>query len=188
VPTSPDDRPRVGISRCLLGDEVRYDGGHKRDAFLVDILGGLVQWVPVCPEVEIGMGTPREPIHLVAAPDGAASGAHRVRLLGVHSKRDWTERAGAWSRGRIDDLRSTHLAGFVLKANSPSCGIDGVPIEDGGGAEAGTGRGLFAQALIEALPDLPIEDERRLADPAIREAFIARVFAHHRAHTAQRHR
>lgn len=180
------DRPRIGISRCLLGDEVRYDGGHKRNALLVDTFGPHVEWVSVCPEVEVGMGTPREPIHLVASPDGVPSGNQRVRLLGVRSAHDWTRSMDQWRGQRVRELAREDLSGFVLKADSPSCGVADVPINCGPTAHE-SGRGLFAQALIDAMPDLPIEDERRLADSQVREDFIARVFAYHRArHTRQR--
>jgi len=181
VASSTIDRPRVGISRCLLGDEVRYDGGHRRDAFLVDVLSRELEWVPVCPEVEVGMGTPREPIHLVAAAHGGVpAGSHQVRLLGVTSERDWTDAFERWAATRVRDLAAMDLSGFVLKAGSPSCGIDAVPVS-GAAASTAEGRGLFAQALMKALPDLPIEDERRLAVPAARDAFLARVFARHRS-------
>jgi uncharacterized protein YbbK (DUF523 family) len=167
------ERPRVGISRCLLGDEVRYDGTHKRASDLIAALGPHVEWVPVCPEVEVGMGTPREPIHLVAREDGVASGQSRVRLLGVTSGRDWTDRMHAWARARSDALRQLGLAGFILKARSPSCGIRGVRIDDDDDA----GRGLFAQAIVEAMPDLPVADEDDLHDPAARREFLTRVRA-----------
>jgi FdhD protein len=184
VPVEPSPRPRIGISRCLLGDEVRYDGGHKRNPLLVDAFGRLVEWVPVCPEVEVGMGTPREPIHLVASSDGAQSGDHRVRLLGVPSARDWTHTMEEWTRRRVRELAAFDLSGFVLKADSPSCGVGTVPVH-GGATGTERGHGLFAQALINAMPDLPIEDERRLADPWIRQEFLTRVFARHRARHAQ---
>ena len=164
-------RPRVGISRCLLGDEVRYDGTHKRADDVLALLGDAVEWVPVCPEVEVGMGTPREPIQLVARPDGVRSGQERVRLLGVTSGADWTGRMSGWARHRVEALRSLNLSGFVLKARSPSCGPRGVAIQ----SSPDTGRGLFAQALIDALPDLAVEDEERLQNPAFREAFLRRV-------------
>jgi len=167
-------KPRVGISRCLLGDEVRYDGTHKRDESLIAALGRYLEWVPVCPEVEVGMGTPREPIQLVAAADGVPSAAECVRLIGVHSEQDWTERMHGWARQRVAALQALNLSGFVLKARSPSCGIDGVRVVHDDG-EALSGRGLFAQALIEAMPDLPIEDEARLSDPGARDEFLARV-------------
>ena len=164
-------RPRVGISRCLLGDGVRYDGGHKRDALLLDTLGRHVEWVPVCPEVEVGMSTPREPIHLVAAHDG-------VRMIGVCSGRDWTEAMDRWARDKIRELVGAAVSGYVLKQDSPSCGMDGVRVQSDAGVER-TGRGLFAQALVDTLPGLPIEEEGRLRDRGVRENFLERVFAYH---------
>jgi uncharacterized protein YbbK (DUF523 family) len=172
-------RPRIGISRCLLGDEVRYDGGHKRDALILDILGSQVEWVPVCPEVEVGMGTPREPIQLVASRDGVASGDERVRLVGVQSDEDWTARMHAWAAERVREIADLDLSGYILKKDSPSCGMEAVPVRRADRITR-TGRGLFAQALMNALPDLPVEDEARLHDAAIRERFLKRVFAHHR--------
>jgi uncharacterized protein YbgA (DUF1722 family)/uncharacterized protein YbbK (DUF523 family) len=174
-----DDRPRVGISRCLLGDEVRYDGGHKRDRWLVETFGPYVQWVSVCPEVEVGMGTPREPIHLVAARDGVPSGEHRVRLLGVNTQHDWTRAMDRWRRTRIRELANANLSGYILKKDSPSCGPDGVRV-DVGASVTRTGRGLFAQALIDACPNLPVEDEGRLQDPEARDQFVERLFAYQR--------
>lgn len=166
-------KPRVGISRCLLGDEVRYDGTHKRADDVLALFGDEVEWVPVCPEVEVGMGTPREPIALMAHPDGVRSGHERVLLVGVTSGEDWTERMRAWARDCVGALRALNLSGFILKARSPSCGVQGVAIE----SAPTTGRGLFAQALVEALPDLPVEDEERLKDPGVRDAFLQRVRA-----------
>jgi uncharacterized protein YbgA (DUF1722 family)/uncharacterized protein YbbK (DUF523 family) len=175
----PDDRPRIGISRCLLGDEVRYDGGHKRDPFLVETFGRFVEWVPVCPEIEMGMGTPREAIHLVASRDGIPSGEHRVRLLGVRSGHDWTRDMDRWRRTRVRELADARLSGYVLKKDSPSCGLERVRVH-ADTAVTRTGRGLFAQALIDALPNLPIEDEGRLHDPRLRDNFVERVFAYQR--------
>ncbi len=185
------DRPRIGISRCLLGDEVRYDGGHKRDAFLLETLGRDVDWVAVCPEVEIGMGTPREPIQLIASADGLPSGNHRVRLLGVTSGRDWTQAMSSWSRDRLRELAAAGISGYVLKSGSPSCGMDGVRVCAGDGVNdvpVRTGRGLFAQALIDMMPDLPVEDDERLHDPRVRAAFVGRVFDYHRVHACVRDR
>ena len=170
-------RPRVGISRCLLGDDVRYDGTHKRDDALMGAFGRHVEWVSVCPEVEVGMGTPREPIQLVARPDGVPSARELVWLIGVSSGRDWTGRMHAWARERVQALIPLNLAGYIFKARSPSCGIHGVPVHDGN-VERG-GRGLFAQALIDALPGLPVEDEEGLADPRARDEFLQRVLSHH---------
>jgi uncharacterized protein YbgA (DUF1722 family)/uncharacterized protein YbbK (DUF523 family) len=176
----PDhDRPRIGISQCLLGDEVRYDGGHKRDPFLVSTVGRFVEWVPVCPEVEVGMGTPREAIHLVASADGVPSGAQPVRLVGVKSREDWTARMATFASSRVRDLKSADLAGYVLKKDSPSCGLERVRVRDGERVTR-TGRGVFAAALVSEFPNLPIEEEGRLNDPALRENFIERVFAYQR--------
>jgi uncharacterized protein YbgA (DUF1722 family)/uncharacterized protein YbbK (DUF523 family) len=182
--------PRIGISRCLLGDEVRYDGGHKRDPFLVSTFGRFVEWVPVCPEVEAGMGTPREAIQLIARPDGVSSGAQRVRLVGVKSREDWTTRMTTFAASRVRELKSENLAGYVLKKDSPSCGLERVRVYDpvdsrrspraGGSRVERTGRGLFAEALVAEFPNLPIEEEGRLNDPALRENFVERVFAYQR--------
>ena len=172
-------RPRIGISRCLLGEEVRFDGGHKHDAFLTGTIGRWVDWVPVCPEIEVGMGVPREPIHLVADPSGVPSGAQRVRLLGVRSGTDWTDAMSRYARGRARDLAGATLSGFVLKKDSPSCGMERVRVHQGG-MRTRSGRGLFAEALLEAWPNLPVEEEGRLNDPALRDNFIERVFAYQR--------
>jgi uncharacterized protein YbbK (DUF523 family) len=168
----PRRRIRLGISACLLGDSVRYDGGHKRDAFLTTLLGPLVEWVTVCPEVEVGMGTPREPIRLVE--EGGV-----IRLRTVTTGIDHTASMTAFAVRRVETLAAAGLSGFVLKADSPSCGPSGVRV-DGSGTETGSGSGLFAQILAARLPDLPIADERQLADPARREDFLARVFAYGR--------
>jgi uncharacterized protein YbbK (DUF523 family) len=167
-------RPRVGISRCLLGDDVRYDGSHKLADELIAALEPHVDWVPVCPEVEVGMGTPREPIQLVARADGVRSGDARVRLLGVETGNDWTDRMHAWARQRVETLRESGLSGFILKARSPSCGVHDVAIREG---PPDPGRGLFAQALVDAMPDLPIASEDDLRSVEARQAFLARVSA-----------
>jgi uncharacterized protein YbbK (DUF523 family)/uncharacterized protein YbgA (DUF1722 family) len=164
---------RIGISACLLGDEVRYDGGHKRDAFLTTILGPFVEWVKVCPEVEIGMGTPREPIRLTAQ-DG------RIRLLAVESGMDYTEKMDAYAVRRVDALARERLSGYVLKNDSPSCGMARVNLYGGKGPPTRSGVGRFAAALLDRFPHLPIEEEGRLADPRLRENFIERLFAYRR--------
>ena len=167
-------RPRVGISRCLLGDEVRYDGGHKRELPLIEELSDLVEWVPVCPELEAGMGVPREPIHLVARPTGSDA---RVRAVEVRTGRDWTDRLAAWSLHRLGELEGMRLSGFVLKSRSPSCGLRDVPILTDGERRT-DGSGLFAAALVAAFPGLPVEDEERLRDPAVLATFLDRVTAY----------
>jgi uncharacterized protein YbbK (DUF523 family) len=174
-------RPRVGISRCLLGDEVRHDGGHKRDALLISTLGAVVEWVPVCPEVEVGMGTPREAIDLIDSADGVPAGQARVRLLGVRSRTDWTDRMTTCSAERVRAF--VDLDGYVLKSDSPSCGLHGVRVHGSGGV-ARVGRGLFAEALVQRLPDLPVEEEARLHDQSVRESFINRVLAYRRRRLA----
>ena len=170
----PDDRPRIGISACLLGDEVRFDGGHKRDSFLTDELSPHVQWVRVCPEVEVGMGTPREPLRLVRAGDG------RVRMVTTRTGIDHTDAMAAWSVERLNDLESEDLSGYVLKKDSPSCGMERVKVFGRSGMPERNGRGLFADALLRRFPNLPVEEEGRLSDPRLRENFIERVFAYQR--------
>jgi uncharacterized protein YbbK (DUF523 family) len=177
------DPIRIGISSCLLGQEVRFDGGHKRDAFLTETFGRFVEWVPVCPEVEVGMGTPREPIRLVRAEEAAAGGAVRVRLLGVKSGTDWTERMHRWSAGRLDTLSTLDLCGYVLKKDSPSCGMERVKVYATPGMPDKSGVGLFAAALLERFPHLPVEEEGRLSDPRLRDNFVERVFAYRRLRT-----
>lgn len=149
-------KPRVGVSACLLGETVRYDGGHKRNPAVVDAIGPHVEWVAVCPEVEVGMGTPREPLHLVH--DGG-----RMRMLTVRTGIDYTDRMNDWARRRVHELERAGVDGYILKSGSPSCGPDQ--------------RGLFAEILMALLPSLPVIDERQLADGAARDEFMRRVFA-----------
>ena len=156
---------RIGISACLLGEQVRFDGGHKRDAFLTETFGRFVEWVPVCPEVECGFGTPRESMRLVRIEQG-------LRLLTIKTGIDLTERMERFSRSRVSALVRDDLSGYVLKKDSPSCGLERVKIYDGHGSPVRGGRGLFAAALVEALPHLPVEEEGRLADPRLREAAL----------------
>ena len=164
---------RLGVSSCLLGSEVRYDGGHKRDRFLTDLLAEFVEWVPVCPEVESGMGIPRPVLRLVAAPKGP-------RLVETRSGQDHTAAMQRFAQRRVRGLRALELSGYVLKKDSPSCGMARVKIYGEHGMPRREGRGLFAAALMEACPNLPVEEEGRLNDPALRENFIERVFAYRR--------
>jgi len=168
-----NDRPRVGISSCLLGETVRWDGGHKRDAYLVDVLGAHVEWVPVCPEVEAGFGTPREPMQLVRTGTTSA-------LVTVTTRRDLTDALRRVALRRIEQLAGAPLCGYVLKKHSPSCGMNGVKVHDERGTPLSTGRGLFAEALLSRLPNLPVEEEDRLSDPVRRADFIERVLAYQR--------
>jgi uncharacterized protein YbgA (DUF1722 family)/uncharacterized protein YbbK (DUF523 family) len=174
---SAPERPRLGVSACLLGHLVRFDGQHKRDGFLCDQLGGFVQWVPVCPEAEVGMGTPRESVRLLRRSDGGIS------LLGSRSGHDWTAPMSAFVQRRVAGLANERLSGFVLKRSSPTCGMARVRVchESGDGARAQhDGVGVFAAELARQLPDLPVEEEGRLTDARLRERFVERVFAYHR--------
>lgn len=164
---------RIGVSACLLGEEVRYDGGHKRNAFLLEELARYVRFVPLSPEVGIGLGVPREPVRLVRREND-------VRLLGPAGA-DHTEAMRRWAAAAIRGIREQDLSGFVLKKGSPSCGLERVKVWDEPEKRPRPdGRGLFAQALVDALPGLPVEEEGRLHDPGIREHFVDRVFGHAR--------
>jgi len=168
-----EDRLRIGVSSCLLGENVRWDGGHKRDRFLTDELGPFVEWVPVCPEVEVGLGTPRPTLRLVRRGDD-------VRMVEPKSGADHTDAMRAYARRRVRALDREGLSGYVLKKDSPSCGMERVKVYAGPGAGAREGRGLFAEALIERFPHLPVEEEGRLGDARLRENFVVRVFAYRR--------
>ena len=171
--TSASEVPiRIGISTCLLGEHVRFDGGHKRDRFLVETVGRYVEWVPVCPEVEAGLGVPRESMRLRRV-------GGQVRLVTTKTGIDHTDAMRRHAARRIAALRAEDLCGYVLKRSSPSCGMERVKIY-GRGAPVGNGRGLFAEALLEAFPHLPVEEEGRLNDPRLRENFVERVFAYRR--------
>jgi uncharacterized protein YbgA (DUF1722 family)/uncharacterized protein YbbK (DUF523 family) len=155
------ERPRVGVSSCLLGEEVRFNGGHKRFRFLTDQLDPYVDWVPYCPEIEIGLGTPREPIRLTA--DG--------RLVNRSGTADHTASMAALPL-------PSGIDGYVFKAKSPSCGVQGIPrYRDDGEASGAYGSGLYAERVIAEFPLLAVEDEGRLNDAGLREAFVERVFA-----------
>lgn len=170
---TPQDSIRIGISACLLGREVRFDGGHKRDPFLTDTFGQFVEWVPVCPEVEAGFGTPRESMRLVTE-DG------RLRLVTVKTGIDLTATMEGYSRRRVDRLSQEQLCGYVLKKDSPSCGMERVKVYDANKVPSRSGHGLFASALQARFPLLPVEEEGRLSDPRLRDNFVERVFAYRR--------
>jgi len=164
---------RIGISACLLGREVRYDGGHKRDRFLTETLGRFVEWVPVCPEVEAGFGTPREAMRLV--DDGG-----RLRLVTVKTGVDLTGQMARVARRRVEQLAAEDLSGYVLKKDSPSCGVERVKVYNQHGVPSRSGQGLFAAALRARYPHLPVEEEGRLSDARLRDNFVERVFAYRR--------
>ena len=179
-----EPRLRIGVSACLLGDEVRFNGGHSRDGFLAGTLGRYVEWVRVCPEVEIGLGTPRESIRLVSLGrgEGGDDGAgDEVSLVAPKSGSDHTSAMRSWSDAALPSLAEMDLHGFILKKGSPSCGLYRVRVYDEEtGMASRDGRGVFAAALVRGLPTLPVEEEGRLNDPALRENFVERIFVHQR--------
>jgi len=164
---------RIGISACLLGQEVRFDGGHKRDRFLTDTFGQFVEWVSVCPEVEAGFGTPREAMRLV-------DDEGRLRLVTVKTGVDLTSRMERFAHRRVAQLAAEDLSGYVLKKDSPSCGVERVKVYNAHAAPSRSGQGLFAAALCARYPHLPVEEEGRLSDARLRENFVERVFAYRR--------
>jgi uncharacterized protein YbgA (DUF1722 family)/uncharacterized protein YbbK (DUF523 family) len=170
---APAVKLRVGVSACLLGEKVRFDSGHKQDHWVTDVLGRFVEFVPVCPEVEIGLGVPRETIRL----EGAGA---NVRLVAPKRGTDLTHSMTAYARKQSEHLARQNLCGFILKKDSPSCGLERVRVYDHNGVPARTGRGLFAAALLERCPALPAEEEGRLNDARLRENFVTRIFAHQR--------
>ncbi len=187
---APDvsSRPRVGISACLLGQRVRYDGDHRRDPFITGILAGAFAWVPVCPEIEAGFGVPREAVQLEGEPDAP-------RMIGIVSRRDRTAEMTGAAQLRIEDLARSCIAGFVFKRRSPSCGPAGVKLfavpqsgsqrpgsQQSGSQQSGApmlrgdfAAGLFARLLETRLPGLPVADEEMLRDPAFARDFVRRV-------------
>lgn len=173
------DRIRIGISACLLGHTVRFDGGHKRDPFLVETFGPFVEWVPVCPEVELGLGTPRPTLRLERARENKAA----VRLVMPSTGNDYTAAMQRYAARRVNALSADDLCGYVLKKDSPSCGMERVKVYGRTTIPEKSGRGLFADALLQRLPLLPVEEEGRLNDPHLRESFVERVFAYRRLRT-----
>ena len=164
------ERIKIGISSCLLGNPVRYDGGHKLDHFLRDTLGQYVDYVPVCPEVECGMSIPREAMRLEGKPDAP-------RLMTRSTRIDKTDMMMIWAKKRVAQLEEEDLCGFIFKSDSPSSGMERVKVYDDKGMPAKTGVGIFARVFMEKFPLLPVEEEGRLHDAAIRENFIERIFA-----------
>jgi len=167
---------KIGISSCLLGEQVRFDGGHKRDSFLVQTLGIFVNWCPVCPEVELGLGTPRESIRLLRDQKEAET----LRLVAPKSGRDFTARMRRYAKRRTRELIKEDLSGYILKKDSPSCGMKRVKIWQNKGRAERKGRGLFAEELLRQFPNMPVEEEGRLNDPRLRENFIDRIFMYRR--------
>ena len=163
------DRIKIGISSCLLGEMVRYDGGHKHDRFLTDTLGRYVAYVPVCPEVELGLGIPRESMRLVGDPDAP-------RLVTYRTQRDLTEEMTKWAQKRVSVLEGENLCGFIFKSDSPSSGMERVRVYNEKGMPFKKGVGIFARTFMDHFPLVPVEEEGRLHDPVLRENFIERIF------------
>jgi uncharacterized protein YbgA (DUF1722 family)/uncharacterized protein YbbK (DUF523 family) len=160
---------RVGISTCLLGENVRWNGGHARDRFLTDTLGKYVDFVPVCPEVECGFGVPRETFRLVGDPDSP-------RFITTQTKIDCTERMLKWANKRVLELEKEDLCGFIFKSRSPSSGMERVKVYTEKGMPVLKGVGMFARAFMGHFPLIPVEEDGRLHDPKIRENFVERIF------------
>ena len=165
-------RIRLGISSCLLGQEVRYDGGHKHNGYITESLGQFFEFVPFCPEVAIGLGVPRPPIRLVKDVDGTRARGIKDPTLDV------TDRLAEYAAKVAPKLRG--VSGYILKKGSPSCGMERVKVYGRQGVSVSAGAGIYAGALMELLPELPFEEEGRLMDPVLRENFIERVFVYHR--------
>lgn len=164
---------KIGISSCLLGEQVRFDGGHKRDRFVTDRLSKFVTFVPLCPEVAIGLGIPRQPIRLVH--DGK-----ETRVLGTDDQgRDVTDELICFARKTVPKLRK--VSGYIFKSKSPSCGMERVKLYPANGSmPTRDGVGVYAANIMQLMPDLPVEEEGRLNDPVLRENFVERIFVYRR--------
>ena len=165
------DRIKIGVSSCLLGKEVRYNGGHSHDRYITDILGQHFDFVDVCPEVEAGFGIPRETLRLVGDPQSP-------RLVTSRSGKDFTEAMLGWAQKRVKELEKENLYGFIFKSKSPSSGMERVKVyTEKGFPGSNKGVGLFARIFMAHFPLIPVEEEGRLHDPALRENFIESIFA-----------
>ncbi len=168
-----ENKIKLGISSCLLGHPVRYDGGHKLDKYIANTLSEYMDFVPVCPEVECGFPIPRETLRLTGDPE-------TPKLVTSRSGQDFTDRMAGWANRRVKELESEDLCGYIFKSGSPSSGMQGVKIYDANGVPSNRGVGMFAMAFMKHFPLLPVEQESRLHDPRLRENFIERVFAYQR--------
>ncbi|MFT5698277.1 MAG: hypothetical protein ACI8ZB_001131 [Desulforhopalus sp.] len=168
-----NEKIKIGISSCLLGNKVRFDGGHKHDKYIASTLGAFFDFVPVCPEVECGLSIPRESMRLVGTPESP-------RLITNKTATDLTNTMNHWAAGRVEQLAEENLCGFIFKSKSPSSGMERVKVYDKNNVPQGTGVGLFAQAFMDRFPILPVEEEGRLHDMILRENFIESVFVYKR--------
>ena len=163
------DKIRLGISTCLLGEQVRFDGSHRLDRFLRDTLGRYIDYVPVCPELECGLGVPRESMHLEGEPEAP-------RLITTKTRRDLTDRMVTWAQRKVKELERERLCGFIFKSNSPSSGMERVRIYGPSGMPQKKGIGIFAGIFMQQFPLFPTEEDGRLHDPKLREHFIESIF------------
>jgi uncharacterized protein YbgA (DUF1722 family)/uncharacterized protein YbbK (DUF523 family) len=161
--------PKIGISTCLMGEKVRYDGGHKLDRFIRDTLGKYVRFVPVCPEVECGMSVPREALRLEGDADNP-------RLMTQKTRHDYTEQIQVWGKDKLKELEKENLDGYIFKSKSPSSGMQRIKVYNAKGHPAPKGVGIWARMFMDHFPLLPVEDDGRLNDPVLRENFISRIF------------
>jgi uncharacterized protein YbgA (DUF1722 family)/uncharacterized protein YbbK (DUF523 family) len=164
------EKIKLGISTCLLGEKVRYDGGHKLDRFLTDTLSQYVEYVSVCPEVECGLPVPREAMRLEGDIDSP-------RLVTIRTNQDMTDRMISWAKRRAVELEKEGLYGFVFKSDSPSSGMERVKVYNKKGMPVKKGAGMFARIFMDHFPLLPVEDDGRLHNPRLRENFVERIFA-----------
>ncbi|MDH5768961.1 MAG: DUF523 and DUF1722 domain-containing protein [Nitrospirota bacterium] len=167
------EKIKIGISSCLLGENVRYDGGHKLDRYITDTLGQYFEWVPVCPEVAYGLPVPREAMHLLGDPDSP-------RLVTIRTGVDHTKGMLKWATKKLKELESQELCGFIFKSRSPSSGIGGVKVYTPSGMPSQRGVGIFGGAFTKRFPLIPVIDDGRLHDPGLRENFIERAFVYKR--------
>ena len=161
---------KIGVSSCLLGNEVRYNGGHSHDRYVTGTLGQYFTFVDVCPEVEAGFGIPRETMRLVGDPE-------KPRMITTKTKKDCTDKMMSWVKKRVKELEKEDLCGFIFKKGSPSSGMERVRVYTDKGMPSNRGSGLFAKAFMEHFPLIPTEEDGRLNDSALRENFIERIFA-----------
>ncbi len=165
------EKIKIGVSSCLIGEKVRWNGDHKQDRYVREVLEQYFEYLPVCPEVEVGMGVPRETVALYGE-------LKNPKMLGRKSRIDWTGKMNRFVKGRIKQLNHDDLCGFIFKSKSPSCGLGRIPVySETETGKARHGAGMFAKAFTNAFPLTPVEDEGRLHDPRIKENFIVRVFS-----------
>lgn len=167
------EKIKIGISTCLIGEKVRYDGGHKHDRYITDTLGQYFEWIPVCPEVEYGLPIPREAMHLIGNPASP-------RLVTIRTGIDHTEGMYKWAENKLKQLEKETLCGFIFKSKSPSSGIGGVKVYTPSGIPSSSGIGIFGGTFTRYFPLIPVIDDVRLHNPNLRENFVDQVFVYSR--------